>query len=283
MDYYDLEQQTRNLGFPLSATIVRMWRQAKSEESEGFNLNRKLSNTDIKHLRAFYNSIPDDGIVTEGIFKGYWPKMLYFNEVEKENFRVYFNENSHELSYLVNEEFVPIDTTKAFLQFFNRQSEEDDNLLGLLPSSEKAGKSKLSCFIITDDLEDEKLYIFPYRARTIHHNALSPYSRMIASGMVRIEKGKICLLNNKLGHYKGDYSTIVNFIQRIHEITDNRSHKVFKDIFLPERDIEIFPVKDRLMFKKRNTIRIIKEEFSRISRKDIHDNDSNSLGCNPMT
>lgn len=235
MTDYTTELQSKNFLCPFSEFTIRQWRIRRDQT----DLIKPLSQEELEELRIFFNTLPEDSIIKYGKFSGYWPKMIYFSEIEKNSYEIFFNMKLSKIVYNRSGNIVPVDSKSEFITFFGRSPEEDDSYLGITESSVRFGKSQNSCFVITKIHDQIKMYIFPYRANTIHHSTMSD-GETIFAGMININNGKIAFISNDSGHYRFHMNKIDILLDFFNSITSHKPELAFDDGFIPEKSLKIF-------------------------------------------
>lgn len=154
------------------------------------------------------------------------------NNEEREKFKVHLIYDK--LCFFSKEKkiYQNIDSIKLFKYYFNgRTPKEDDEYLikSKYPIlSERIGKSTCSCFIIN---KNKDLYISPYRQDTMQHSFIMDCGDIYSAGLVYCEKGKICYIENRAGHYLPDPDNILFLFQFLSYKTGKNIAKFFHKDF----------------------------------------------------
>lgn len=178
-----------------------------------------------------------DSITSKGSYD-YLTKeeILFANEEEISFYKI--NIFEEKICYLNNNpmkkfEYLVADTVNDFLSNFLRLPKDDDQYMNLT-DSKRLGKSNFSCFIID---KNDNLYIFPYRSNTIHHTYITKNEPVKMAGMIRIENGKICYIDNKSGHYCPNPDGMLVFFDCLKKLNNMNDIKhLFHKKFCFERD-----------------------------------------------
>lgn len=186
------------------------------------------------------------------------PLMQYADMNEKQKFMVRVEKDG---LYFVDGTI--IDSETLFMSFFEgRSPKEDDDFLSKSRFSidiHRLGKSGMSCIILD---KNENLFIFPYRAETIHHTFVTHGEDVIFAGMIKVNSGKITFLADKSGHYKDRPINGILFLAQYMKKQQSNA-----DILAPNfspTDIEFFDSSP----ERRITREIIKKRFIEILNLD---------------
>lgn len=210
---YKLELELQNTDYPLSRDTINEFLELKKVESIDENKQTLLKR-------------PKE--VAELLGIGRNPKLLYVDTALKTNYCVHVN--NFKFTY---EDGTIVDSHNAFYKFFGRTPSEDDEFLENsgceMQQSRRKGKSINSCIVLD---KNKNLFIFPYRASTIHHTFITRGESVFFSGTVRIVDGMIHFINDNSGHYKPHPSSLLILARYLKSILGDETYKVFSNDFV---------------------------------------------------